>query len=470
MSANSFVTCEDCDQDFVLGRLPQKQRCSLYAQKFSQVKAILYAHELPSFEFDWTNLASWTAFINNNSMTSSFGRYIGGIGEIGEPDTNEVEYVDRQQKTDEYIYTLSHKVVYMSDQQYDMLRLLQCGNTNFRFWWVSIDDTVYGGPEGISPDLIRATMPKGGDRNAREFATISIRFCTDADPDRVTIPGLSDAIEQSSLEMQVFGYPEIATGSGTAFGYPELTSGSGTIFGVEARSQGSGLFPELPSGVWFDLNTEDTARLRFDSDGRITKITDAQGGTREMLLINSSNPVEYINDPAYGLVYRNLNGFGFRIVDFPFDYNPGYTIFVVGIPLFTSVPDGILYIYSATPSTTQNYIRKDSSGDTQPNRVRGKHGGNARGLSTMTVDPFLAAIRLGNIDSKVRYNGTEDNSSMGEFQYGNKEVTIGQFVGGVSSMNGYIKRVIMWDRQLTNQEFSQVVNTLSAQYPWIVNP
>jgi hypothetical protein len=226
MSLNQFLNCpDDCSSPLILGAIPAKQDCTAYKQKYSQVKAVFILPDGAPLPTDWTQIDDWVAVINNNATTNDLGRYLFGEGEIPAPEETVSDYADRQQKVDTYRYTINHTIKNLEDLQYDFLKLLQCGDTNFSFWYLGIDDDIFGGPSGICPLSVKVTFPRGGGRDDKESAVLSITWEADGDPERAAVPGIFDALEETVLTAVALG--PVVDGD-TAFG---PTVDGDTIFG-----------------------------------------------------------------------------------------------------------------------------------------------------------------------------------------------------------------------------------------------
>ena len=107
-----------------------------------------------------------------------------GIGGVAVPEKTVIEYPKRKKRTGDRTYTLSMRILNLSDGQYEFLRLLQCGSTAFTFYYGDLADYVYGKSGGLSPESIDVDFPKGPGNDDRNEAVITLTWIADGDPER----------------------------------------------------------------------------------------------------------------------------------------------------------------------------------------------------------------------------------------------------------------------------------------------
>lgn len=193
MAINNFLSgCGDCDTNLVLGKLPVKQRCTAYAQRYSQVRGLLIKPKQAATPLDFTDAKNPTIVsgeIDNTDETGGKSKLLYGEGSIGEPDFATDDYPDRQQRDAFGTWTLEHIVKSLDDDTYAFLQKLQCGDASaFNIYYDTVGDYLYGNGSGIVLTSLRVTMPKGGGRDDKEFATIRVTWEADGDPPRANSP------------------------------------------------------------------------------------------------------------------------------------------------------------------------------------------------------------------------------------------------------------------------------------------
>ena len=191
---NSFLTCPDCEDVFALGPIPADQDCTLYDQRYSQVCGIILHPDSASLPADWTDAASWATVLDNGILTSGKGKYLVGEGEIRAPEGDLTEYPKRMQRITSRGYTVDITVKNLSDEQYAFLKQLQCGAIGFKFWIETVGGRLFGGANGIDPDLVDVAFLYAGGRNDKEEAVLTIIYESDGDPPRADVEGIADAV------------------------------------------------------------------------------------------------------------------------------------------------------------------------------------------------------------------------------------------------------------------------------------
>jgi hypothetical protein len=190
---NEFLTCPaDCDTALVLGALPTKQDCTSWKQRYAQVRGLLIIPTGAAPPLDFTTPKDPTVNpgeIDNTDVTGLKSKLLFGEGEIPEPEATTDDYPNRKQRDAFKTYTLTHTIKSLDDETYEFLRLLQCGRTDFTFMYDTVGNWLFSDAAvGISPDSVRVAFPRGGGRDDKELATITLVWEADGDPDRANSP------------------------------------------------------------------------------------------------------------------------------------------------------------------------------------------------------------------------------------------------------------------------------------------
>jgi len=192
MAINNFVTCpNDCSTALQLGALDDLQDCTTYEQKYSQIYSIVLQPDGENAPFDWSSAPTVTtvsAEIDNTTTDGTKSKWIVGEGGIAAPEKVVDEYPARKTRTSFRTYALTFNVKNLSDDQYAFLRQLQCGSTDFKLWYDTVGGHIFGGANGIDISGIDCDFIMGEGRDDKAYATITINWEADGDPDRGNSP------------------------------------------------------------------------------------------------------------------------------------------------------------------------------------------------------------------------------------------------------------------------------------------
>lgn len=192
MAQNNFLTCPaDCDDDLLLGAIGEEQGCTSYSQTKSQICDLIIKPNTSSIEVftDWATTPTLTADGIDNTVTdNSAAKHMVGIGDVADPEENELAYPKGQLKVEDRLYTLAFTCYNMNAAEYALYRQLQCGSTDFTFHYADLGGFVYGAATGIIPKSVTARMPKGRGDNDRNLCNIIIKWEADGDPERKVSP------------------------------------------------------------------------------------------------------------------------------------------------------------------------------------------------------------------------------------------------------------------------------------------
>lgn len=192
MPLNNILTgCPaDCDDDNLLPAIDVNQDCTSYPQTLSQVSDL---YIIPTAADDI--MASWsttptavTDAIDNTIEDNTKAKWLVGIGGIAAPDKTTTDYPKLKRKNDERLYTLTFRVLNLSDAQYNFLRQLQCGWTGFTFYYGDLADYVYGIAGGLVPEFIDVDFPKGEGNSDKNVGILTLQWRADGDPERRVNP------------------------------------------------------------------------------------------------------------------------------------------------------------------------------------------------------------------------------------------------------------------------------------------
>lgn len=189
---NTFLTCPaDCDTALVLGAIDVNQDCTSYQQKYSQVCDLIIMPDGATAPLDWTSaptVAAVSGAVDNADTVGGKSKHLVGEGGIAAPEKIADEYPKRKTKVNFRVYTLPFVVKNLSDDQYEFLRQLQCGNTDFKIWYANVGGHIFGGANGIDITSIDADFPLSEGRDDKESATVTVTWEADGDPERGNAP------------------------------------------------------------------------------------------------------------------------------------------------------------------------------------------------------------------------------------------------------------------------------------------
>lgn len=192
MAINQFLTCPaDCDTALQLGATDANQDCTSYKQRYSQIYSVIIKPTAAAAPLNWASAPAVTEVsgeIDNTNTDGTKSKRLVGEGEIPTPEKVEDEYPGRKTKTSFRTYTLNHTIKNLSDEQYDLLRQIQCGYTGFEIWYDTVGGHIFGGANGIDISFIDVDFPKGGGRDDKALAILTIKWEADGDADRGNSP------------------------------------------------------------------------------------------------------------------------------------------------------------------------------------------------------------------------------------------------------------------------------------------
>lgn len=197
MSLNNFLTCPaDCDSPPTLPAIPADQSCTAYDQKYSQICGVYIIPEDATDILDYTVPTApvvATSTVDNTNTDNTKAKYVVGEGGVPAPEVIVGEYPKRKTRVTDRIYTLTMRVKNTAATLNSFFDILQCGDTNFTFYFENIGGFIFGGysggaPGGIIPDSIDIQRPLDGGRDDKMYTDIVITWTADGDPKRYPNP------------------------------------------------------------------------------------------------------------------------------------------------------------------------------------------------------------------------------------------------------------------------------------------
>lgn len=193
MAINIFGDCpDDCNTILQLPALDVDQNCTSYSLFESQLTDLWIKPNtalVTPFAGWGTGVISATdptaspASIINAALDNSAVKWVVGEGGVPAPDKTVQELPKFKDRVSKRTYTMTYTVKNMSDAHYNFGAALQCGDTNFTFWYGTTNH-VYGSETGIEPKSIDVDFPKGEGRDDVETMVITIVWEAKGDPQR----------------------------------------------------------------------------------------------------------------------------------------------------------------------------------------------------------------------------------------------------------------------------------------------
>lgn len=195
MALNVFSTVcpDDCSDVLTLPAIDVDQDCTGYADFRSQIGDLWIkpatAADTPFT--DWADVFSAitanASAIDNTVTDNSKVKWLVGIGGVPAPEKTTQPRPKFRSKVTRRIYTLTFTVPNVSDANRAMGEALQCGDTNFTFWYGN-EDHVFGKSAGIEPASVDVDFPLGEGEDDTETMIITITWEATGDPQRRNNP------------------------------------------------------------------------------------------------------------------------------------------------------------------------------------------------------------------------------------------------------------------------------------------
>lgn len=178
------IDCPNCDDEFFLPAIEADQDCDFDIVESQICDLILYP--TGSILPDWMDRQSFCDSIDNNSEDNTKGRWLVGEGGVAVPEKDILQLPKGVEIINKRTYSLTFTIKNVSDLMYDFLRHLQCGDTDFVFFFKTIGGRLLGSNVGIIPRSIDVDFPLGEGREDTESAIITITWRSKTDPDRIS--------------------------------------------------------------------------------------------------------------------------------------------------------------------------------------------------------------------------------------------------------------------------------------------
>lgn len=195
MPLNVFQTIcpDDCTTEVNFPAIDTDQNCIGYKDYRSQITDVWIKHATAS----GTPFTGWTATlsaitannsaIDNTVTDNSAVKWLVGMGGVPAPEKTNQDRPKHRSKVTRRTYTLTFTIPNVSDANREFARALQCGDTNFTFWYGN-EDHVFGDPDGIEPSSVDADLPLGEGTDDNEQIVIYLTWEATGAPQRRNNP------------------------------------------------------------------------------------------------------------------------------------------------------------------------------------------------------------------------------------------------------------------------------------------
>jgi len=151
---------------------------------FSEVDK-LYMTQIDYPLTDWTDLAEWTARIDNDGTDVDDIREWWVSGELPEPEMNITEIDNSREVQSPMKFNLDLQVFDVDNDTYDAMRILQCGLRVLI--WFSAGEFMYGSTDGIEATIVAAYPITKGSREAN-YIRLQVKWEASHHPERIDNP------------------------------------------------------------------------------------------------------------------------------------------------------------------------------------------------------------------------------------------------------------------------------------------
>lgn len=166
-SIDTLVCATDCSTELPVVEFSECAPVLLVGQ----IRDIYLAND--GYELtDWTDPAEWASRISNDSTNANAIRQLTFIGSIADPTVTEKKISHGRTVYSQQEFTISGRIDDNSDLNYDFMRASGC-NRQYRMWYSTMGDKLYGGNEGILVNLrVWEVIPE----DDNEYATLSVQL------------------------------------------------------------------------------------------------------------------------------------------------------------------------------------------------------------------------------------------------------------------------------------------------------
>lgn len=191
MATNLFNV--DCDTqtcvDVFTPAAVQDQNCPANVRR-SELKSIILVH--PTLG---TPIANWGASmvaadytIDNTDVTSVSQKQFFGIGSVSESEDTLVTLNDSNQYRLKSTYTMEFSVMDIPAETDNFFRQIECGVLKPLFYYVTVDDQIYGSATGIKPSLFKANKVLDSGEDAVVTWKFTVTWDAKVSPDNYDYP------------------------------------------------------------------------------------------------------------------------------------------------------------------------------------------------------------------------------------------------------------------------------------------
>lgn len=185
MPTNNFLTCPSgCDDPLTLPAIPVEQDCTKITIGKSQISDLVLLPSGATGPTDWTDSGDWATVIDNANANNTKAKHLVVIGAVAEPEKVIVPMPKFKEKTVNRTYTVTGRTMNLTNEMYEFLRVLQCGDVSGFTFWYGNELHLFGGQDGILLKSIDVILPLSDAADAFEEATITLVYEADGDPER----------------------------------------------------------------------------------------------------------------------------------------------------------------------------------------------------------------------------------------------------------------------------------------------
>lgn len=134
---------------------------------------------------DWTSLTDWEAQLDQSADDKI--RYLPGIGDLPEPEQVVRTVSKRRKKLGNKTFNVNFDIDELNDTNREYVRSLEKGFTLF-MWFETLGGGLYGGPDGIKTDVVKANLPLARGESSYAMGLIVLEWEHSCHPPRVSNP------------------------------------------------------------------------------------------------------------------------------------------------------------------------------------------------------------------------------------------------------------------------------------------
>lgn len=184
--ANDF--CTVCPTGCTDPLLPALATDDCAKPHLSQIEEVFIRPDAATGPADWEDASDWAAVIDNTNTDNTKVKRLPVIGGLPAPDKAVVELPKGKKMNAERTYKLELRTKDTSDKNVAFAKALQCGSTNFAFWYATRGLKLYGGQDGIVPSMVDADLILAAGNGEYEEIVINIEFKACGDPTAIVNP------------------------------------------------------------------------------------------------------------------------------------------------------------------------------------------------------------------------------------------------------------------------------------------